>query len=159
MAPAGKQSPNNDQRSMDRRLKYLDREMARHSYSQSGLLEILFKANSMFGHLPDDILRYIATSLQIAPSRVYAAATFYTRFRLSPGTEPDVRICNGVTCLMNGATALSTALIGPEGRPGKARCSGLCSHGPIAHVHGATITEATPDAIKRLLQETEGEPA
>lgn len=159
MAQTGNNTPDISQLSVDRRLKYLDREMARHSYHQSGLLEVLFKANGMFGFLPDDILRYISTSLKVAPSRVFAAATFYTRFSLQYEPVSDVHVCQGVTCLMNGSAQLAASLTGPGPQPAGTRCSGLCSHGPVAYVHGRAVLHADAGTVQRALQQHEGDAA
>lgn len=45
------------------------------------LTELLINTQKLYGFLPDNVLLDIAKQLRIPPSRVWAVATFYNRFR------------------------------------------------------------------------------
>lgn len=70
--------------SADKRRKMLDATIKRHQYQQNALIEILHKAQEIFGYLENDLLVYIARSLKLPPSRVYGVATFYHLFPSHP---------------------------------------------------------------------------
>ncbi|NES91004.1 NAD(P)H-dependent oxidoreductase subunit E, partial [Okeania sp. SIO2B9] len=61
----------------DKRFKQLDITMKRNQYRQDSLIEVLHKAQSVFGYLESDVLMYIARGLKLPLSRVYGVATFY----------------------------------------------------------------------------------
>src|SRR5262245_45918628 len=71
----------------DRRFKVLDVTMRRHQFQPDALIEVLHKAQDLFGYLELDVLLYIARGLRLPPSRVYGVATFYHLFTLKPQGE------------------------------------------------------------------------
>src|SRR5512145_1793506 len=80
----------------DKRYKILETTMKRHQYRADALIEVLHKAQELFGYLEDDTLLFIACGLKLPPSRVYGVATFYHFFTLkrglrAAGTRPRAR--------------------------------------------------------------------
>ena len=71
----------------DKRFKILEVHMKKHLFRQDALIEVLHKAQELFGFLEDDLLLFIASKLKLPPSRVYGVATFYHFFTLKPQGE------------------------------------------------------------------------
>jgi bidirectional [NiFe] hydrogenase diaphorase subunit len=67
----------------DNRFKLLEATMKRLQYQPDALIEVLHKAQELFGYLSTDLLISIAHSLKLPPSRVYGVATFYHFFTSS----------------------------------------------------------------------------
>ena len=65
----------------DNRKTMLDKVMKDHNYEESSLLEILHKAQDMYGYLDKNLMTYIANALQLPPSHVVGVATFYSFFQ------------------------------------------------------------------------------
>lgn len=86
----------------DKRFKQLDITMKRSQYRQDALIEVLHKAQEVFGYLEDDVLTYVARGLKLPLSRVYGVATFYHLFSLKPGGEHTCVICMGTACYVKG---------------------------------------------------------
>lgn len=93
-----KKNPLKEHPSGDKRFKILDATMKRHQYQQDALIEVLHKAQELFGYLENDLLHYIAQSLKLAPSRVYGVATFYHLFSLAPKGAHTCVVCTGTAC-------------------------------------------------------------
>ncbi len=89
----------------DTRFKVLDVTIKRYQYQQDALIEILHKAQELFGYL-DDLLLYIARSLKLPPSRVYGVATFYHLFSLAPQGVHTCTVCTGTACYVKGAAQI-----------------------------------------------------
>src|ERR1039458_4782842 len=68
-----------DHASGDKRFKILEVHMKKHQLRQDALIEILHKAQELFGYLEDDLLLFVSVKLKLPPSRVYGVATFYHR--------------------------------------------------------------------------------
>ena len=66
----------------DNRKRMLDKIMKAHNYEESSLLEILHKAQELYGFLDKNLLTYIAKALTLPPSHVVGVATFYSFFKL-----------------------------------------------------------------------------
>ena len=77
----------------DKRYKILETHMKRHRRRADALIEVLHKAQELFGYLDYGLLLFVAHSLKLPPSRVYGVATFY---RFSSGSNP--RVATPVSC-------------------------------------------------------------
>ncbi len=143
----------------DKRLKVLDVAMKRHQYRQDALIEVLHKAQGLFGFLGKDVLMHVARSLKLPPSRVYGVATFYHLFTLAPQGQHSCVICMGTACFVKGAGAILDAVetmagvkAGGTTRDGKlsvvtARCIGACGIAPAAVFDGEAAGQQTPESV------------
>src|SRR4051812_11310989 len=82
-----------DHPSGDKRFRILDVTMKRHQYQPDALIEVLHKAQELFGFLDLGVLHYVARGLKLPPSRVYGVATFYHLFSLKPQGEHTCVVC------------------------------------------------------------------
>src|SRR5512140_3531734 len=122
----------------DKRYKMLETHMKRHQNKADALIEVLHKAQELFGYLDNGLLLFIAYSLKLPPSRVFGVATFYHFFRLKPKGEHTCVVCMGTACYVKGADQVIAAVEGRAGiKPGEttpdnklslltARCIGAC---------------------------------
>ncbi|TVQ07963.1 MAG: hypothetical protein EA368_12900 [Leptolyngbya sp. DLM2.Bin27] len=51
--------------------------MKRHQYRPDALIEVLHRAQELFGYLAAEQLLHVAPSLRLPPSQVYGVATCY----------------------------------------------------------------------------------
>lgn len=149
----------------DKRFKVLDVTIKRHQYQQDALIEILHKAQELFGYLEDGLLLYIAHSLKLPPSRVYGVATFYHLFSLAPQGVHTCTICTGTACYVKGAAKiLATVEEFAKIRAGKtspdkqlslltARCLGACGIAPAIVFDGTVCGHQTPQSVCDRLKE------
>ncbi len=148
----------NSHPSGDKRFKLLDVTMKRHQYQPDALIEVLHKAQELFGYLEQDLLLYIARSLKLPPSRVYGVATFYHLFSLKPQGVHTCVVCMGTACYVRGAAEILAALeqevqIQPgettaDGQLslGTARCLGSCGVAPAAVFDGKVAGGQTAES-------------
>ena len=72
--------------------------IAQHKGEKSELISILQKVQDEYRYLPEEILTYIATALDMSPATVYGVATFYAQFSLDPLGKYVIRVCDGTAC-------------------------------------------------------------
>jgi Thioredoxin-like [2Fe-2S] ferredoxin len=77
----------------DFRLDMVNRTMRLHHNQPHALIETLNAVQESFGFLDEDVLRYVASSLRVPLSRVYAVATLYHSFALKPQGEHTCGVC------------------------------------------------------------------
>ena len=65
----------------------------------SRLIPILQAVQEEYRYLPEEILTFIATALNISPAKVFGVATFYSHFTLKPKGKYIVRVCDGTACV------------------------------------------------------------
>jgi len=149
----------------DKRFKILEAHIKKFQYRQDALIEVLHKAQELFGYLEDNVMRYVAAQLKLPPSRVYGVATFYHLFTLKPQGEHTCVVCLGTACYVKGAQRILDAI---EARthikPGEttpdnklslltARCIGACGIAPAVVYDSQVAPKQTPeDTIAHLNQ-------
>jgi bidirectional [NiFe] hydrogenase diaphorase subunit len=135
----------------DKRFKILEVHMKKFQFRHDALIEILHKAQELFGYLEDDLLLFISYKLKLPQSRVYGVATFYHFFTLKPQGEHTCVVCMGTACYVKGAEKLISAIqenlkiksgeTTPDNKVSllTARCIGACGIAP-AVVYDGTVT-------------------
>ncbi|MEY4387849.1 MAG: bidirectional hydrogenase complex protein HoxE [Verrucomicrobiota bacterium] len=141
----------------DKRFKILEVHMKKHQFRQDSLIEVLHKAQELFGYLEDDLLLFISHKLKLPPSRVYGVATFYHFFSLKPQGEHTCVVCLGTACYVKGADKVIDALQAklqiksgettPDGKVSlmTARCIGACGIAPAVTYDGKVAAKQTPE--------------
>jgi len=147
-----------DHASGDKRFKILEVHMKKHQFRQDALIEVLHKAQELFGYLEDDLLLFVATKLKLPPSRVYGVATFYHFFKLKPQGEHTCVVCMGTACYVRGADKVIGAIqeklniksgeTTPDGKVSllTARCIGACGIAPAVVYDGTVSPRATSES-------------
>src|ERR1039457_7011403 len=94
----------------DKRFKILEAHIKKHQFKQDALIEVLHKAQELFGFLDDDLLLFIAYRLKLPASRVYGVATFYHFFTLKPKGAHTCVVCMGTACYVKGSNKVLAAV-------------------------------------------------
>jgi bidirectional [NiFe] hydrogenase diaphorase subunit len=143
----------------DNRFKLLEATMKRLQYQPDALIEVLHKAQELFGFLSTNLLIDIAHRLKLPPSRVYGVATFYHFFSLAPQGEHTCVVCLGTACYVQGAAGLLAAVEGEAGvKAGAttpdnklsiitARCLGACGIAPAVVLDGTVAGNQTIEVL------------
>lgn len=71
--------------------------------TKGALIEILHKAQHVFGYLPRDVQLYIARKLGIPGAEVFGVVSFYSYFSTKPGGRHTISVCMGTACFVRGA--------------------------------------------------------
>ncbi len=158
-------SPRPPQNIPDKRLRKIDRTMRLNGYASHALIETLHTVQETFGFLDPDMMKYVANSLTVPLSRVYAVATFYHFFTLKPSGEHTCVLCKGTACHIGGtAEILRKVETMLEIHPGEttldgkislmtARCLGSCGLAPAGVFDGTIVGHLTPETVGNKLHE------
>ena len=148
----------------DKRFKILEVFMKKHQHRHDALIEVLHKAQDLFGYLEEDLLLFIAQRLNLPPSRVYGVATFYHFFTLKQKGRHTCVVCMGTACYVKGADQVISAIEEHTGiKAGEttpdnevtlltARCIGACGIAPAVVYDGTVVARQTPESAIDQLQ-------
>lgn len=154
--------PSKEKEDKYRRLKKVIKE---YRDSSGPLIQILHRAQNIFGYLPKEVLRFIAKETGFSSSRIYGVVTFYESFRLCPVGKYTIKLCLGTACHVRGASAIvdeiQTLLGIKRGETTKDRkftlqtvnCLGSCALGPVAVINGNYHGHLTRRKVERVLKE------
>src|SRR5512139_699913 len=146
----------------------LEKVMNEHGHQQSALLEILHKAQEIYGYLGKELLTDISQSLNLPPSTVFGVATFYSLFKLTEPGEHIVTGCLGTACYVRGVEEIMQAVESEfevkrgETTPDKklslfvTRCIGACAMAPNIVVDEEVIGKATKDVVLEKIRKALG---
>jgi bidirectional [NiFe] hydrogenase diaphorase subunit len=149
----------------DKRRLMLEKVLKEHNYQESALLEILHRAQEIYGYLDRDLLMDISGSLNIPPSHVYGVTTFYSFFKLKKPGEHIVTGCLGTACYVKEVEQIMEAIEqefnlkrGGSTADGKlslliTRCIGACAMAPNIVVDDEVIGKATKETVIHRIKE------
>ncbi|PKM50586.1 MAG: NAD(P)H-dependent oxidoreductase subunit E [Firmicutes bacterium HGW-Firmicutes-7] len=138
--------------------------------TKGALIEILHKAQNLFGYLPRDVQLFVARKLGIPGAEVYGVVSFYSYFTTKPRGKYTISCCMGTACFVRGADKIIERLkeiLGIESNEITedglftlidVRCIGACGLAPIVKVdekvYGRVKEEELEDIINtyRLLE-------
>jgi formate dehydrogenase subunit gamma len=124
--------------------------VARHAQREGPLLPILHDVQAAFGYVSEDVIRAIATALNLTRAEVYGVVSFYHDFRSERRARPVIKLCRAEACQARGVGALVAGATQVEA----VYCLGLCAVGPAAMVDGvvyARLDQAKLDALVAAL--------
>ena len=152
----------------DNRRLMLEKTLKEHKHQESALLEILNKAQEIYGYLDKDLLMDIAGSLNIPPSHVFGVATFYSLFKMRKPGEHVVTGCLGTACYVKEVEDIMQAVEreyqvkrGGSTADGKlslfmTRCIGACAMAPNIVVDDEVIGKATKETVLERIKQVLG---
>ena len=136
-----------------------------HGNRPGELINILHKAQHLFGYLPPEVQRIVAGRLGIPVSKVYGVVTFYSFFTMTPKGEHPISVCMGTACYVRGAEKVLDEfrrLLGinvgettPDGKYSLSslRCVGACGLAPVVLIGEKVFGRVVPGDVERILKE------
>lgn len=152
----------------DKRRAMLEKVLKEHDYKESALLEILHRAQEIYGYLDKELLMDISGSLNLPPSHVYGVVTFYSFFKLKKSGEHVVTGCLGTACYVKEVEQILEAVEqefdlkrGGSTADGKlslllTRCIGACAMAPNIVVDDEVIGKATKELVIQKIKQALG---
>ncbi|MBF0490379.1 MAG: NAD(P)H-dependent oxidoreductase subunit E, partial [Candidatus Omnitrophica bacterium] len=64
----------------------------------SKLIPILQEVQNEYRYLPEEVMTFVAISLNLSPAKVFGVASFYAHFALHPKGKYVIRLCDGTAC-------------------------------------------------------------
>ncbi len=131
------------------------------------LINVLHKAQSIFGYLPAEVQEVVAKELNLSVAKVYGVVTFYSFFTMQPKGIHPISICLGTACYVRGAEKvldefkrLLKVNVGETTPDGKfsiscLRCVGACGLAPVVTIGEKVYGRVSPDGVKDILKEFE----
>ena len=135
----------------------------RFSRRPSGLIPILQAIQHEYQYLPEEVLTYVATSLDVPPARVYGVATFYAHFALEPKGKHVIRICDGTACHVKQSLPVLREKLGTTEKSQTTAdmlftietvaCLGACGLAPVVVIDEQVYGQITPERAVALVDE------
>ena len=133
--------------------------------SQGVTMQILQKAQGIFGYLPIEVQQFISDETNIPLADIYGVVTFYTQFSTEEKGKHKIGVCLGTACYVRGSQEILDK-IADELKVGvgkttedrlftleATRCLGCCGLAPVMvideDVYGKLETSKIPGILKK----------
>jgi NADH-quinone oxidoreductase subunit E len=130
------------------------------------LIARMERLQGTYGYLPEEKLKTIAAETGRSLVDIYAVATFYKAFSLTPRGKHLISICMGTACHVQGGPRIAQAFEGALGiKAGKTtpdkefsletvNCLGACALGPVVVVDGHYFSKVSTSQVKEIIEQT-----
>jgi len=139
------------------------RARARGPKSAPVIWDDLRAIQSRHGYLPADELHALSQHTGMPLYQIHSVASFYPLFRLTPPPKADVRVCMDMSCNLNGACELRSALdrrysgLGPtEVTVREVSCLGRCDQAPAMVLNEQIFSGLTENLADTLISRALG---
>lgn len=147
-----------------------------HHRQPTRLIPILQAVQDEYRYLPQEVLNYLATALDLPAAHVFGVASFYAHFALAPKGKFVIRLCDGTACHVKRSIPILDALRSRLDLSAERQttpdllftvetvsCLGACGLAPVMVVNERVYGRMTPERAVAVVDElaagkTEGVP-
>lgn len=143
----------------------LEEIVVKYREKEANIIFLLQETQEALGYVPKEAVEYFSERLEIAPSKFYGIATFYSQFRMKPTGKNKITACCGTACHVKGAERILNGLkrelkLSDEEDTTadrvftleKVACLGTCSFAPIVLVNGAVRGKTNVDTLVKEIK-------
>jgi NADH-quinone oxidoreductase subunit E len=143
--------------------KYRPRD---HEEAQELILAACQDVQHMFGWVPPDAVRAIATHLGVTENHIFGLLTFYADFRTEPPGKHFMLLCHGTACYVGGSQRLISCLERDYGIRGDETtgdgeltvqivngCLGVCDLAPVIHLDHVYYSKLDVESFKQAIED------
>jgi NADH:ubiquinone oxidoreductase subunit E len=147
-----------------------DRYLPASKTKQPVVMAALHLAQKEFGHLSEDAMRLVATTLDLPYAHVYGVATFYTMYKLEPAGATTIRMCTNISCMLRDGYDVLAAFEKQLGvKKGgttankkfhlvEEECIAACANAPCAVVGTKYFLDIEAKDVAKIIAELERDP-
>ena len=133
------------------------------------LINVLHRAQTIFGYIPQNLQLYISRKLNLSAARVNGVVSFYSYFFEKPTGKHVLSVCMGTACYVKGSEKIlhkCLDILGSEKNEvtedglftlRDVRCIGACGLAPILTVGDKVYGHVTEDMVEDIINEYRGE--
>lgn len=132
--------------------------------SPGPLMPTLQEAQKIFGCIPIEVQKIIASELKLSVAKINGVVTFYSQFSLEPKGKNSISVCLGTACYVKGSQGILDAFEdelkiknGETTKDGlytleATRCIGACGLAPVFSVNERIYGRANVQKAKSILK-------
>lgn len=154
---------NCDEISNEEKFRRLEELLGIYKSEKGNLISALYVAQSIFGYLPKEVIKFVSEKLNYPVITVEGVATFYSFFSKFPKGKYTIKVCLGTACYVRGGKAILEKVkkelnidIGETSSDGMfslevVRCVGACALAPVVVVNNITHKRLKENKVHDLL--------
>ncbi len=132
---------------------------------KGNLIQILHKAQEIFGYLPEEVQIHVANRLYIHHADVSGVVSFYNYFSTTPKGKYCINVCMGTACYVKGADKIlaefERVLKIKSGEVTEdmkfsidsLRCVGACGLAPVVMINDKVYGRVKPQEVQKIIED------
>jgi len=141
----------------------LNKAIDLHKNQKGALMPVIQEAQRIYGYMPEEVQRMVATGMNVSLSEIYGIVTFYSQFSLTPKGKYKIVICMGTACYVIGAGKILERFEKELGiNDGEctsdmkfslngARCVGACGLAPVISINEDVYGKLNESMVPEIL--------
>jgi len=137
----------------------------KHGRERSSLIPLLQEIQAIYGYVPREAIKKVASELGIFEVEVYEVLTFYAQFRFTPRGKHVIKVCLGTACHVMGGQDIFNYIsqkfgigAGQTTKDGmltleRVACLGCCGMAPVVVIDEQVHGRQTIQSVERLIRE------
>lgn len=129
---------------------------------KAAIMPVLWMAQKKWGWLSEDVMRYVASIMNLPYAHVMGVASFYTMYFKKPMGKHHIQVCTNVSCMLRGGNELlaqAKEVLGVDNNEAtpdglfsleEVECMGACGGAPMVAVNETfheNVTQQEFDSI------------
>lgn len=147
--------------------KLLSGTIEKYGADEKNLIQILHMAQAIFGYLPENVLKFIASEMDMPYSKVTGVVSFYSLFSTQPKGKHTINVCLGTACYVRGGAKIVDKIkeildidVGETTEDRNfslqvMRCMGACGLAPVISIDDTVYKRVNPNKIRQILAKYE----
>ncbi|MCO6465132.1 MAG: NAD(P)H-dependent oxidoreductase subunit E [Bradyrhizobiaceae bacterium] len=144
-------------------LQEVDRLKSLYPHSKAAIMPVLWMAQKKWGWLSEDVMKYVATIMDLPYSHVMGVASFYTMYFKKPMGQHHIQVCTNVSCMLRGGVELleqvkrklnvanNEATSDGKFSLEEVECMGACGGAPMIAINETFFENMTAEELDRLI--------
>ncbi len=83
-------------------LDRINKEIAKYPFKKSAVMATLYVAQEQNGYISNEVMKEVATLLEMTSEEVLGVVTFYTMYYQKPMGKNHIQVCTNVSCMLRG---------------------------------------------------------
>jgi NADH-quinone oxidoreductase subunit E len=144
-------------------IERINKEIQKYPLKQPAVMATLYIAQEQNGYISNEVIKEVATLLEMTSEEVLGVVTFYTMYYQKPMGKNHIQVCTNVSCMLRGGYDIWNQVkeklgIDNMGVTGdqkfsleEVECMGSCGTAPMLAVNEDYYENLTKDKVEEII--------
>jgi NADH-quinone oxidoreductase E subunit len=144
-------------------IERISKEIQKYPLKQPAVMATLYIAQEQNGYISNEVIKEVATLLEMTSEEVLGVVTFYTMYYQKPMGKNHIQVCTNVSCMLRGGYDIWNQVkeklgIDNMGVTGdqkfsleEVECMGSCGTAPMLAVNEDYYENLTKDKVEKII--------
>jgi NADH-quinone oxidoreductase subunit E len=145
-------------------IKRIEASKKKYPTSRAAIMDVLYIAQEQNGFISQEVMKEVASVLEIDAVDVVGVVSFYTMYHQKPVGKFHIQVCTNVSCMLRGGYDILSGVVDKLGiklnevtKDGKfsieeVECMGSCGTAPMIAVNEEFYENLTKEKVNQILE-------